>query len=166
MLWDFNMGSLKRITFHWTGGVYKPNQVDLNSYHFLIDGSGNIIKGKYRPEDNLNCKDGIYAAHCGGANTGNIGIAVCGMYSTDYPIKRIQIEAACKLAAELAVKYGIRITNRNVVTHAEVGKMLPHSTSYGKIDIINLPCVAVYGMDNVGNWIRNKVQWYRSKIQL
>lgn len=158
------MGSLNRITFHWTAGTYTPNQTDLNAYHFLIDGDGNIHKGKYKPEDNINCQDGVYARHCGGANTGNIGIALCAMYSQDYPIKRIQIEAACKLAAQLCEKYGIRITNKNVLTHAEVGRMLPHSTSNGKIDINNLPCVAVYGVDNVGNWIRNKVQWYRQHL--
>lgn len=158
------MTSLSRITFHWTGGVYTPNQTDINAYHFLIDGDGKVHKGKYKPEDNLNCQDGVYARHCGGANTGNIGIAICGCYSDDYPIKRIQIEAACKLAAQLCEKYGIRITNRSVMTHAEVGRMLPHSTSAGKVDIIKLPCVAVYGIDNVGNWIRNKCQWYRSKM--
>ena len=158
------MGSLNKITFHWTAGTYTPNQTDLNAYHFLIDGEGNVHKGKYKPEDNINCQDGVYARHCGGCNTGNIGIAICAMYSKDYPIKRIQIEAACKLAAELCEKYGIRITNKNVLTHAEVGKMLPHSTSAGKIDIINLPCMAVYGMENVGNVLRNKCQWYRSKM--
>jgi N-acetyl-anhydromuramyl-L-alanine amidase AmpD len=158
------MTSLNRITFHWTGGVYTPNNIDKHAYHFLIDGDGNVIKGDYRPEDNTNCLDGFYAKHCGGGNTGNIGIAICGMYSNDYPIKRVQIEAACKLAAQLTMRYGIRITNRNVITHAEFGRQYPHTTSNGKIDIINLPCVAVYGMNNVGNWIRNKVQWYRSKM--
>lgn len=112
----------------------------------------------------MNCKDGNYAKHTGGRNTGNIGIAICAMYSKDYPIKKIQIEAACKLAAELCEKYGIRITNKNVLTHAEVGKMLPHSTSAGKIDIINLPCMAVYGIENVGNWIRRTTAWYKSKL--
>lgn len=130
----------------------------------MIDGDGVVHKGNHKPEDNLDCKDGNYAKHTGGRNTNNIGIAICGMYSKDYPIKRKQVESACKLAAELCNKYGIRITNKTVLTHAEVGKMLPHSTSAGKIDIINLPCMAVYGMGNVGNILRNKVQWYRSKM--
>ena len=158
------MASLTKITFHHTGGVYTPNQTDLNAYHFLIDGDGKVIKGKYKPEDNINCKDGVYARHCGGMNTGNIGIAICAMYSKDYPIKRIQLEAACKLAAELAERYGIRITNKSILTHAEVGKLLPHSTSAGKIDIINLPCMAVYGIENVGNTLRNKVAWYKQRL--
>lgn len=160
------MVSLKKITFHWTGGTYTPNQTDLNAYHFLIDGDGKIHQGKYKPEDNLNCKDGHYAKHCGGGNTGNIGIAICAMWNAkDYPIKRIQIESACKLAAELSAKYGIRITDGNIVTHSEFGRLHPNTTSYGKIDIQSLPCVCIYGVDNVGKWIRNKVNWYRSKIQ-
>ena len=164
MLWGSNMVSLKKITFHWTGGTYVPNNVDLNAYHFLIDGEGKVHNGTHKPEDNLNCKDGHYARHCGGGNTGNIGIAICSMWNTAYPIKRIQIESACKLAAELSERYGIRITDKSIVTHAEFGKANPHTTSYGKIDINNLPCVAVYGVENVGKWIRNKVNWYRSKI--
>lgn len=160
------MVSFKMITIHHTGGTYTPNSVDLNAYHFLIDGDGKVHNGTHEPEDNLNCKDGNYARHCGGGNTGNIGIAICAMWSAkDYPIKRIQIEAACKLAAELSVRYGIRITDRSVVTHAEFGKRNPHTTSYGKIDINNLPCVAVYGIENVGNWIRNKVQWYKERLK-
>ena len=158
------MTSLNRITIHWTAGTYTPNDVDKKAYHFLIDGEGNVIKGVLKPEDNIDCKDGIYARHCGGGNTGNIGVAICAMFSNDYPIKRKQIEACCKLCAELCNKYGIRITNRNVVTHAEFGQMYPNTTSYGKIDITNLPCVAVYGVCNVGNWIREKVNWYRSKM--
>ena len=158
------MGSLNRITIHWTAGTYTPNDVDKKAYHFLIDGEGNVVKGVLKPEDNINCKDGIYAKHCGGGNTGNIGVAICAMFSKDYPIKRKQIEACCKLCAELCEKYGIRITNRSVLTHAEFGKLFPHTTSYGKIDITNLPCVAIYGVDNVGNWLRNKIQWYRSKM--
>ena len=155
---------LFRITLHWTGGTYKPNATDKKAYHFLIDGDGKVCEGFYKPTDNMDCSDGVYARHCGGGNTGNIGVAICGMWSKDYPIKRVQIEAACKLIAELSSRYNIRITNEKILTHAEFGKKFPHTTSYGKIDINNLPCVAIYGVDNVGNWIRNKVVWYKSKI--
>ena len=158
------MTSLNKITKHWTAGVYTPNNTDRQHYHYLVDDKGNIFTGKYKPEDNINCKDGKYAAHTGGGNTGNIGVAICGMWSKDYPIRRVQLEAACKLIAELATKYNIRITNEKILTHAEFGNKFPHTTSYGKIDINNLPCVAVYGVDNVGNWIRNKVVWYKSKL--
>lgn len=160
------MTSLSKITFHYTAGTYIPNETDKQAYHFLVDGNGAIYSGKYKPEDNINCKDGVYARHCGGGNTGNIGIALCGMFNKDkYPIRRIQLERACKLAAELCDKYGIRISNRTVLTHAEFGKLNPNTSSYGKIDINNLPCVCVYGVTPVGNWIRNKVQWYKERLK-
>jgi hypothetical protein len=158
------MGSLCRIIFHWTASTYTPNDCDKEHYHFIIDGDGKVIKGKYKPEDNINCRDGVYAQHTGGMNTGSIGIAISAMRDTNYPIKRIQLESACKLGAELCERYGIRITNKTILTHAKVGQMLPHSSSNGKIDINNLPCVAVYGVDNVCSWFMNKINWYRSKM--
>lgn len=158
------MTSLNKITMHWTAGTYIPNNTDQQHYHYLVDKDGNIIEGKYKPEDNLNCKDGKYAAHCGGGNTGNIGIALCCMLDSRYPITRKQIEAMCKKVAELSKKYGISITNRNIITHAEFGNANPHTTSYGKIDINKLQCVAVYGVREVGNYLRNKINWYRSKL--
>ena len=153
-----------RITLHWTGGNYAPNQKELSSYHYLIDGDGQVHKGKYKPEDNLDCSDGKYARHCGGGNTGNIGVALCGMWDKDFPIRRIQVEAMCKLVAKLSRDYSIPITSKNIFTHCEFGKANPSTTSYGKIDINKLPCVAVYGDNAVGNWLRNKVNWYKSKI--
>lgn len=158
------MTSLNKITIHWTAGTYSPNNTDRLHYHFLVDNNGIIYNGKYKPEDNINCKDGKYAAHTGGGNTGNIGVSMCSMYDTRFPITRKQLEATCKLVAELSKKYGIPINNKTIITHAEFGKANPHSTSYGKIDINKLPCVAVYGIKECGDWIRNKVNWYRSKL--
>ena len=154
----------KGIIIHWTGSTYTPNACDKSHYHFLIDGKGKVISGKYKPEDNLDCKDGVYAPHCGGGNTGRIGVALCGRYSKEYPIKRVQLEAMCKLVAELCKKYSIPISSDTIMTHSEFGHKNPHTTSFGKIDIDNLPCVALYNRRDVGNWIRNKVNWYRSKI--
>ena len=89
---------MKRIIIHWTGGVYVPNNIDLEHYHFLIDGNGRVHLGKYPPEANKNCNDGIYAQHTGGGNTGSIGVALCGMfgYKTrnnpgNYLLKEIEI---------------------------------------------------------------------------
>lgn len=158
------MGEFKGIVFHWTGGTYIPNSTDRSHYHYLITDTGKVVEGKYKPEDNLNCKDGVYAAHVGGGNTGRIGIALCGMWSKDYPITRVQLEAACKLAAQLCKRYGIAIGSDTVMTHSEFGQKNPHTSSFGKIDIDKLPCVALYDRKSCGNWIRNKVNWYRSKI--
>jgi hypothetical protein len=158
------MGSIKGIVIHWTAGTYTPNATDKEHYHFLIDGNGKVIEGKYKPNDNLNCKDGKYAAHCGGGNTGRIGIALCACHSDEYPVKRLQLEALCKKCAELSKVYGIPITNNTILTHSEFGHKNPHTTSFGKIDIDKLPCIALYDRVSVGNWLRNKINWYRSKM--
>lgn len=158
------MGSLCKITIHWTAGMYKPNDCEKSHYHFLIDGDGKVVKGKYKPEDNINCQDGKYAPHTGGGNTGNIGVAICGMWNKEVGITRKQVEACCKLVAELSYKYGIPVSSKNIFTHAEFGERYPNSTSRGKIDVNRLDCVCVYGVEPVGRWLRNKIAWYRSKL--
>ena len=94
------MTSLSKICLHWTAGANKPCAVDLESYHYCIDKNGKIYQGNHRPEDNLNCYNGNYAKHCGGGNTGCIGISVCGMAGfdlknkkTNYPLTQNQIES-------------------------------------------------------------------------
>jgi len=158
------MASLTKIAIHWTAGVYTPNATDKQHYHFLIDGDGKVIKGTHKPQDNENCTDGNYAAHLGGGNTGTIGVAICGMYSSSYPIKRVQLEACCKLIAELSKQYSIPIKNTTIFTHSEFGERNPHTTSNGKIDIDKLPCIALYTRKECGDWLRNKINWYRTKL--
>lgn len=44
---------MKRIILHWTAGSYQPNHTDFEHYHYLVNGQGLVIEGKYKPEDNL-----------------------------------------------------------------------------------------------------------------
>ena len=155
---------IKGIICHWTGGLYNPNSTDKQHYHYLINGEGKVIEGKYKPEDNLDCSDGKYAAHCGGGNTGRIGIALCGMWSKEVPIKRVQLEAMCKLIAQLCIKYDLAINTDTIMTHSEFGAKFPNSSSFGKIDIDKLPCIALYDRRSISNWIRSKSNWYKTKI--
>mgnify|MGYP003620530055 FL=1 len=60
---------LDKIIIHWTAGAPVPNAVDKEHYHFIIDQEGKAHIGNYKPEDNINCKDGKYARHTGGGNT-------------------------------------------------------------------------------------------------
>lgn len=113
---------------------------------FLIDKDGRIYNGIHKPEDNLNCSDGNYAAHTGGGNTGSIGVALCsmsGFKSRDnvgkFPISPIQFESCMKFCSELCKRYSIEITPQNVMTHYEFGQNNPKTTSFGKIDIVYLP---------------------------
>ena len=158
-----------RITFHHTAGTYKANDLELACYHYLINDKGKITKGKYTIEDNSNCYDGAYAKHCGGGNTKNIGIAFCANLGltekelkTPYPLTRIQLEAGFKLAAELASFYGILISPNTIFTHYEFDRRKKHPE--GKIDIIYLPPFPFVKQNEVGDFIRNKVQWYKDHL--
>lgn len=168
------MAKLSRIIVHWTAGGKEPNPHDLQAYHYLIDGEGLVRKGTYAPEDNEDCKDGRYAAHTGGGNTGSIGVAVCGMagynknYKTkvkpEYAVSRSQMEKMFSFIARLCGKYNIPINK--VITHAEFGLANPNTSSKGKIDISYIPHEDLSGIEECGDYIRNKVQWYKERLKL
>ncbi len=160
---------MNKIIIHWTAGGWFPNAIDKEHYHFLIDKNGKTINGKFKVEDNENCYDGKYAAHCGGGNTGSIGVAMCGMFNFKnsknvgpYPLTKVQCEACFKLVAQLCKKYLINVNN--VLTHYEFGLSHPNTSSVGKIDIIYLPAYSEIKQNEIGEFIRNKVRWYLTKI--
>ena len=162
--------AFKEVILHWTASGYNPNQVDCKAYHYLIDGQGKLHYGYFKPEDNLDCNDGKYAQHCGGGNTGRIGIAFCGMngYSpshpyTCYPINITQVEAVCKLTAEILIKYNL--PSNKVRTHAEFGIDNPNTSSHGKIDIHTLCYNNIKGYKEVGDLLRKKINWYYTKLK-
>lgn len=163
---------MKRIIIHWTAGGYYPNAAEKNYYHFLVDKDGKVYKGKFKPEDNLVCNQGTYAAHTGGGNTGSIGVSLCAMAGFKsksdcgkYPITAVQFEAAMKLCADLAIKYNIDITPTSVMTHYEFGVKNPKTTSAGKIDIIHIPPYSWVEKNDAGSFIRSKIKWYISKAK-
>lgn len=163
---------MKRIIIHWTAGTNQPCNTDYEHYHFLINGGGLVVKGKYKPEDNEVCRVSGYAAHTGGGNTGSIGIAMCGMYikngehlkDSKYPLTKVQVERCFKLIAELAKKYNIPITADTVMTHYEFGLRHPNTTSRGKIDITYLSPYSHLKSNEIGNYFRSKAKWYLTKI--
>lgn len=162
---------MKKVVIHWTAGANQPNNTDYEHYHYLVNKDGIVIAGKYTPEDNENCNDGKYAQHCGGGNTGAIGVSMCGMYGFkdknnvgEYPLTKKQCEATFKLVAELCKKYNIAITNKTVLTHYEFGQSHPNTSSYGKIDIVYMPPYPEIEKNKVGDFIRNKVRWYFGRL--
>lgn len=164
------MTTLTKICLHWSAGSNYPNNMDKNAYHFLVDKDGKIYNGVFKPEDNLNCYDGKYARHCGGGNTGCIGISCCGMFGFDlknkqtkYPLTQKQVESMCAKVAELCTKYGILISDKTVFTHYEFGQTHPKTTSCGKIDFTYLPYLPNLQKERIGNYLRNKIQWYQIK---
>lgn len=163
---------MKRVIIHWTAGANQPNNTDYQHYHYLINSDGVLVGGKWNVSDNEVCRadakgNALYAAHCGGGNTGSIGIAVCGMAnfngkpeSTKYPLTAVQCEKLFKTVASLCKSYNIPITPQTVMTHYEFGKTHPNTSSHGKIDIIYLHPYNYLRADEIGNFIRNKVRWY------
>lgn len=160
----------KRIVLHWTAGASTPSAYDKQFYHYLIDAKGNIINGIHKPEDNLICQDGSYAAHCGGGNTGAIGVALCGMANfsyttlkTPYHLTKIQLESMFSFVAKLCKRYNLDVTKDSVLTHFEFGLDHPDTTSSGKIDICYMQPYSAVHKYQVGNFIRSKVKWYLDK---
>lgn len=159
---------LNKITFHWTAGRNIPCYDDLQHYHFLIDSSGLLYEGNFKPEDNINVNVGKYAQHCGGGNTGNIGIAFCGCYvpkgvavkNSQFPLTPKQLERGFKLGADLCKKYNIPIDREHVFTHYEFGLRHPKTSSAGKIDITYMHPHPTVTKSACGDFIRNKVYWY------
>lgn len=153
----------KNIVYHWTGGNYTPCSTDLAHYHYVVSAQGIVHKGKYTPLDNLNCTDGKYAAHCGGGNTGRIGVAVCCCKDINTPPTQKQIETMCRLGAELCYMHGLQ--PKMCITHAEFGKKHPKTSSCGKQDINSLPYIGLRGIEEVGDYLRNKTQVYYDRIK-
>lgn len=159
---------MKRIIIHHTAGTYHPNNVDKEHYHYLIDVTGKVFDGKYKPEDNENCNDGKYAAHTFKGNTGSIGIAACCNYGFDlkkkqslYPFNKWQFEKICGLSAELCIKYHIK--PENIFTH--YGFDLAHNIKQGKIDITYLPWKPELNPIQVQDYFRQKIKWYITKCK-
>ena len=156
---------MKRIILHWTGGTNQPNSKEFEHYHYLVNGDGLTIMGKYKPEDNLNCNDKKYAQHTGGGNTGSIGVAMCGMYGYVSPnhtgahkLTKMQCEAMFKLVAKISYCYNIPVTSDTIMTHYEFAKKHPKTSSAGKIDITYLPPYPEQAKDKIGDFIRNKIK--------
>lgn len=144
---------MKRIIIHWTAGRHKPNTVDRAAYHWLIEGDGTVTNGMLSPEANLSTDDDNYAAHTLNLNTGSIGIAVCAMHEAEEspfdwgraPITPAQLASLARHTASVARRYGIAISKRTVLTHAEVQPTLGVRQK-AKWDITVLP-----GMDKPGD---------------
>ena len=158
---------MQRIIIHHTAGSYKPNEIDFESYHILIDNFGNVYKGKYKIKDNEDCRDLIYARHTYLGNTGSIGIAACCNYGFDlkhkqslYPFTLKQFNKLCLECAKLCKEYNIQVNH--VYTHYGFDKI--HNIKQGKIDITYLPWKPELNPDQVENYFRQEIRKYLQKL--
>lgn len=137
---------MQRIIMHWSAGTHTASSVDREHYHLLIQGDGTVVYGDYEISDNESTADNRYAAHTRNLNTGSIGVAVCAMLNArqapfdagKYPITEAQVQALVREAARLAKGYGIPVTRKTVLSHAEVQPALGVAQA-GKWDIAWIP---------------------------
>jgi hypothetical protein len=155
------------IVFHWTAGQNKASDLDRSHYHLLIEGDGKHVRGV--PSIDLNSlprsKTG-YAQHTLNCNTGFIGVSLCGMAGAieipfsagKQPITRVQWDALANVLAQLCKRYGIKVSRKTVLSHAEVQTNLGIKQK-GKWDIARLPFDAsIQGAVAIGDQMRAMVQ--------
>lgn len=157
---------MKRIILHWTAGTHIASDEDREHYHFLIQGNGRVVDGKWAVEANESPVKGRYAAHTLNCNTGSIGVSLCCMGGAKekpfdagkWPMTREQWERGIVLIADLCAKYKIPVTPQTVLTHAEVQTNLG-KPQRGKWDITRLAFnPTVVGAKAVGDMLRREVQ--------
>lgn len=158
---------------HWTGGGGRASQKDKEHYHTITEFDGRVVNGKHDEEDNIVTSDGDYAAHTRNLNTRYIGKAMAGMRgATEYPlhfgpspITRVQFEAHCRELAKTHIAYGMPVTDRTCLTHAEVEPTLGVKQN-GKWDITVLEFEPnIRGAIPVGNYMRERVRSYMGMDQ-
>lgn len=156
---------MDRIIIHWTAGGNKANATDKKHYHVLIEGDGRVVLGDHPIKANAAPLAKAYAAHTLNCNTGSIGVSLCGMVGAvespfkpgKAPITKVQFEAAIKEVARLAMGFGIAVSPKTILTHAEVEANLGIKQR-GKWDITILPWdTKVKGAKVVGDLIRASV---------
>lgn len=163
---------MKRIITHWTGGSYKANSTDKRHYHVIFEGDGKEVFGDHQISDNSskhgNLKAGKYAAHTRMCNTDSIGLSLACMGGKGvternfgkYPMTEKQFEAMCDRAAYYCEMYKIPITNKTVLSHAEVQPNLG-ITQRSKWDYTVLPFKPeLKGAKACGDYMRTRVQHY------
>lgn len=138
--------SLKRIIIHWTAGGNRASALDKEHYHWIVEGDGALVAGRFKPEANIRPLKGAYAAHTLNCNTGSIGVSMAGMAgaverpfsSGKAPLTSVQVQAMAALVARLCRQYGIPVTRETVLSHAEVQPTLKIQQR-GKWDVAWLP---------------------------
>lgn len=119
---------MTRIIAHWSAGAYRASDLDKEHYHLIIEGTGNVVRGDHTIADNVNTSDDDYAAHTRGCNTGSIGVSLACMAGAiespfnagKYPMTEAQWARAMDVIAHLASFYKIPVTDKTILSHAEV----------------------------------------------
>lgn len=156
---------IKGIVVHWTAGAHKASALDRSHYHLLIEADGKLVRGT--PSIDLNDARGLksgYAAHTLNCNSGFIGVSLCCMAGAvespfkagPHPMTRAQWDELPAVLADLCRRYGVAVTPRTVLSHAEVQGTLG-ITQRGKWDISRLAFdPSIVGAKAVGDLFRKR----------
>jgi hypothetical protein len=121
--------TMKRIIVHWTAGGHEATEFDRGHYHILINADGALVRGIPPISGNSESKPkGRKASHTLNCNTGSIGVSLCCMGGAvespfnagRWPMTRAQWDTLMPVLADLCDRYGIPVTPRTVLSHAEV----------------------------------------------
>lgn len=162
----FHRSGIHRIHLHWDAGSGQVSDITRRSYNGCIDADGHRHAGRWGPEDQAAYRAGERgASHTLSANTGAIGIALCGMAGAvespfnpgGHPISWDQIDALAGWVAEFCAAYWIPVSRYSVLTHAEIQPTLGIRQRF-KWDITWLPDMARPGDPiEVGDRIRRLI---------
>lgn len=148
----------RAIVLHWTGGVYTPNRVDLEHYHYLVQEDEALREGKFAVAANMGeLRPGRYAAHTGGMNTRRVGLAFCGERDDRHPLTERQIRAGIRAAAAMCYYWQLDPARPDhLFTHREAWTIhkVRGTRNHQKRDIDVLRFKPELEADEVGPWLR------------
>jgi N-acetylmuramoyl-L-alanine amidase len=115
----FHPSGLHRVHWHWTVGWHKPNPADRKHYHAIFTGEGEEVL--------LHDWDKLLA-HTLKANTGAIGLSLCGMVGANErpfdhgpePITEAALAALAVRTAKLCVQFDIPVSRWSTLSHSEI----------------------------------------------
>lgn len=115
----FHPSGIHRLHWHWTGGGNKANATDKAHYHFLFEGDGTEIEANPIT---------AYLAHTKAANSGALGLSLCGMAGAlerpfnagSSPITQAAVNALIFRSARLCAAFDIPPSRWSTLTHAEI----------------------------------------------
>ena len=167
--------TIRGIIWHWDAGDNdSPDRLSRRHYHWTFDRSGREDEGDHTPADNLDLRDGRYAAHTRRANRGRIGLAVLGMHGArenvspgTEPITVEAVDAMLRKTAALCLHHGLSVSRTTTLSHAEVEDALGIAQR-GKWDITWLPYPG-FGRDGFasarecGDFMRERVRHFMAE---
>ncbi|MBX9911210.1 MAG: peptidoglycan-binding protein [Beijerinckiaceae bacterium] len=136
---------IERIIFHWTAGSHRASGLDRSHYHILIEVDGKLVCGTPSIAANGIGGTGPRASHTLSCNTGSIGVSLCCMAGAvespfragSAPMSAVQWKTLADVLADLCRRYGVPVTPKTVLSHAEVQSNLG-IRQRGKWDVARL----------------------------